>query len=60
MQTQNIIGKELTPFLLKDILDKTSGRSLKTNRALAMNNIKLGAGIAKKLAQSKDVPSDAP
>ncbi len=59
-KTQNIIGKELTPFLLKDILDKTSGRSLKTNRALAMNNIKLGAGIAKKLAQSKDVPSDAP
>ena len=57
---QNITGKELTPFLLKDILNKTSGKSLETNRALALNNIKLGVGIAKKLAQYKDVPSDTP
>ena len=52
-RTQKITGKELTPFLLKDILDKTSGRSLETNRALAINNIKLGIGVAKELAQSK-------
>ena len=54
-RTQKITGKELTPFLLKDILDKTSGRSLKTNRALAINNIKLGIGVAKKLAKSREV-----
>ena len=48
--TQNITGKDLTPFLLKDILDKTSGRSLETNRALAINNIKLGISVAKELA----------
>ena len=50
--TQNITGKDLTPFLLGDILDKTSGRSLKTNQALAINNIKLGIDVAKELAQS--------
>ena len=54
-RTQKITGKELTPFLLKDILDKTSGRSLETNRALAINNIKLGIDIAKKLAKSREV-----
>ena len=50
--TQNITGKDLTPFLLSDILDKTSGRSLETNQALAINNIKLGIDVAKELAQS--------
>jgi pseudouridine-5'-phosphate glycosidase len=54
-RTQNITGKGLTPFLLKDILDKTSGRSLETNQALAINNIKLGIGVAKELAQSAEV-----
>ena len=53
--TQNITGKDLTPFLLGDILDKTSGRSLETNQALAINNIKLGVDIAKKLAKSREV-----
>ena len=52
--TQNITGKDLTPFLLGDILDKTSGRSLETNQALAINNIKLGIGVAKELAQSEE------
>lgn len=50
--TKNITGKDLTPFLLGDILDKTSGRSLETNQALAINNIKLGIDVAKELAQS--------
>jgi pseudouridine-5'-phosphate glycosidase len=36
-------------------LDKTSGRSLETNRALAINNIKLGINVAKELAQSGEV-----
>ena len=53
--TQNIKGKDLTPFLLKDILGKTSGRSLETNRALAINNIKLGISVAKELAKSREV-----
>ena len=47
---QNIIGKELTPFLLKVIVEKTGGKSLETNKALAINNIQLGIEIAKELA----------
>ncbi|MBT3502850.1 MAG: pseudouridine-5'-phosphate glycosidase [Candidatus Marinimicrobia bacterium] len=45
-----IAGKKLTPFLLKEIVEQTAGRSLKTNKALALNNIKLGIEIAKKLS----------
>ena len=46
---QNIIGKDLTPFLLKEIVEKTAGRSLETNKALALNNINLGIQIANEL-----------
>lgn len=42
-----MVGKEVTPFLLRYIVDLTDGRSLKANRALALNNMKLGAEIAK-------------
>ncbi len=48
-KTQNILGKSLTPFLLKEIVEKTEGRSLETNKALALNNIKLGIEIAQGL-----------
>ena len=44
-----VTGKELTPFLLKEVVDKTNGKSLHTNKALALNNIKLGNKIAKEL-----------
>lgn len=46
-----IIGKELTPYLLGRIVELTEGRSLVTNRALALNNVKLGAKIAVSLAE---------
>lgn len=41
-----IIGKNLTPFLLKYIADHTKGESLASNIALIKNNAKLGAEIA--------------
>ena len=47
-----IKGKDLTPFLLKEILKKTSGRSLETNKALAINNVSLGIKISKELSSS--------
>ena len=47
----NIIGKKVTPFLLKRIVELSSGESLKTNIALALNNVKLGAQIASSLAK---------
>ncbi|MFQ6677446.1 MAG: pseudouridine-5'-phosphate glycosidase [Fidelibacterota bacterium] len=46
---KGVKGSKLTPFLLKEIVDKTRGRSLKANKALALNNIKLGSEISKKL-----------
>ena len=48
-QEKKITGKKLTPFLLKEIVKKTDGRSLDANKALALNNIQLGIRIAKKL-----------
>lgn len=44
---KKINGKNLTPFLLKTIAEKTSGESLEANIALVKNNALLGAKIAK-------------
>ena len=46
----NIVGKNLTPYLLKEIEQKTGGNSLKTNKLLALNNISLGINIVKEMA----------
>jgi pseudouridylate synthase len=48
---KNIIGKKVTPFLLKKIVELSNGESLKTNIALALNNVGLGAQIAIKLSE---------
>ena len=47
-----ISGKEVTPFLLEQIVRATDGRSLKTNIALALNNVQLGANIARELSRA--------
>ncbi|NOZ75745.1 MAG: pseudouridine-5'-phosphate glycosidase [FCB group bacterium] len=47
-------GKAVTPFLLKKIVAFTEGQSLKTNIALALNNIRLGADISAVLSRSND------
>lgn len=44
-KNKNVFGKELTPFLLDEIVKKTKGKSLKANIALALNNISLGIRI---------------
>ena len=49
-QENKIKGKDLTPFLLKEVVKKTEGRSLKTNKSLAINNVKLGVQISKELS----------
>ena len=41
-----ITAKEVTPFLLSDILERTGGRSLATNIALVKNNARVAAAIA--------------
>ena len=47
---KKIKGKGVTPFLLKEVVKKTGGRSLETNRALAINNVNLGIQISKELS----------
>ena len=42
----NIKGKEVTPFILKTIAEKSNGESLEANIALIKNNAKLAAQIA--------------
>lgn len=43
---KKIVGKKVTPFLLKKIVELSNGESLKTTIALALNNVRLGAEIA--------------
>lgn len=45
----NIEGKDVTPFLLKTIVELTNGDSLESNIKLVLNNAKLGSKIAKEL-----------
>ena len=45
-----IAGKDLTPFLLDQMIQLTEGRSLTTNVALIRNNAALSAQIAVSLA----------
>jgi pseudouridine-5'-phosphate glycosidase len=44
-----IAGKQVTPFILRRIVELTNGRSLLTNISLAVNNAKLAAEIVTQL-----------
>ena len=46
----NITGKRLTPYLLARLADVTGGASIKANRALALHNAEVAAGLAVALA----------
>ena len=48
-KTNNITGKEVTPFILQYIAKHTGGESLEANIALIKHNAKLGAEIAKEI-----------
>lgn len=45
-ERQGITQKALTPFLLKQLSQKTSGRSIQANKILLFNNCRLAAQIA--------------
>jgi pseudouridine-5'-phosphate glycosidase len=47
---KGIKGKDVTPYLLKRIVELTGGDSLETNIHLVINNASLGAEIAKEYA----------
>jgi pseudouridine-5'-phosphate glycosidase len=48
---QHIGGKALTPYLLSEVARVTGGASIRANRALALNNVRLGAALAQAWAQ---------
>ncbi len=48
-QRKKITGKEITPFLLAKIVEKTQGESLKANLALVKNNARLASILARKI-----------
>jgi len=50
-ESQGIKGKGVTPFLLKNIVERTQGRSLKSNIALVKNNARVGAQLAVSLTK---------
>ena len=50
-----IIGKQVTPYLLKRIAEITMGRSLSANVALVYNNAEVAADIAKAYADQSRV-----
>ena len=50
-EKEGIHGKDVTPFLLKTIVELTNGDSLESNIKLVLNNAKLGANIAKELTK---------
>ena len=49
LKKANITGKELTPSLLKYLVEKTNGKTLLSNIELIKNNALLGAKVAKAL-----------
>lgn len=46
-----IAGKEVTPYLLRHIADASGGRSLAANKALLIDNARVGGEIAAALAE---------
>lgn len=44
-------GKDVTPFILADILKRTNGKSIHCNRALLVNNAAMGGRVAKALSK---------
>ncbi len=48
-----IAAKAVTPFLLRRIFELTQGRSLTANIALVLNNARLGAAIARAIADRR-------
>jgi pseudouridylate synthase len=47
-----VTGKQVSPFLLSRVLERSGGRSLQANIELLFNNVRLACRIAKTLAKS--------
>ena len=53
LDAQGITGQDVTPFLLKRVVEGTAGRSLVANLALVRNNAAMAAAIAVEYAKLK-------
>ncbi|XP_075712019.1 uncharacterized protein LOC142748716 isoform X2 [Rhinoderma darwinii] len=53
---QGILGKEVTPFILRRVNEITKGKSLDSNIALIKNNAKVGSRIAVALSEIRKPP----
>ena len=49
-EDRGVLGKEITPFLLSQISERSGGRTLTANIALLENNAKIATAIANELA----------
>lgn len=52
-EAAGIAAKAVTPYLLQRIFELTEGRSLVANIALVLNNARLGAEIAREIAEAR-------
>ena len=57
-ETLSISGRELTPFLLAQMADKSEGATLRANIALLKNNARVAAEIAKAIENVKGRQGD--
>ena len=51
-EERRILGKDVTPFILKTVAERTGGDSLRSNMELVRNNARVGAAIAKAIAET--------
>ena len=52
-RASNIGGKALTPFLLDALAESSGGATLRTNRALLVDNARAAAEVARHLAAAR-------
>lgn len=50
-EAEGIVGREVTPFLLSRVVERTGGKSMEANIALLRNNAAVAAGIAVALSR---------
>ena len=50
---EGVKGKDITPFLLKTIVELTGGDSLESNIKLVLNNAAVGSEVAKEYCKIK-------
>lgn len=52
-RTSGVSGREVTPFLLERMRERTSGGSMRVNRELLLHNAKVAGELAKSLGDSR-------